>query len=99
MRVGYINQSPYLLLKIKDETAARGGLLMWESTMYSDLTTLMSLAPEATDSFLDATIGNTDVRILKNINGSERLLYGIVSGTIVITTNSASFAQLTTLLK
>ena len=99
VRVGYINQSPYLLLKIKDETAARGGLLMWESTMYSDLTTLMSLAPEATDSFLDATIGNTDVRILKNINGSERLLYGIVSGTIVITTNSASFAQLTTLLK
>ena len=99
VRVGYINQSPYLLLKIKDETAARGGLLMWESTMYSDLTTLMSLAPEATDSFLDATIGGTDVRILKNINGSERLLYGIVSGTIVITTNSASFAQLTTLLK
>src|SRR3989338_8303250 len=72
VRVGYINQSPYLLLKIKDETAARGGLLMWESTMYSDLTTLMSLAPEATDSFLDATIGNTDVIILKNINGSER---------------------------
>src|SRR3989344_5806723 len=99
VRVGYVNQSPYLLLKIKDETAAHGGLLIWESTMYQDLTPLLSLAPEATDTFLDANISNTDVRVLKNINGSERLLYGIKNGTIIITTNSASYAQLTTLLK
>src|SRR3989344_5506021 len=99
VRVGYVNQSPYLLLKIKDETAAHGGLLIWESTMYQDLTSLLSLAPEATDTFLDANISNTDVRVLKNINGSERLLYGIKNGTIIITTNSASYAQLTTLLK
>lgn len=99
VRVGYINQAPYLVLQIKNETAAQGGLLMWEDTMYSELTPLLSLAPEATDTFLDATISGTDVRVLKNINGAERLLYGMVSDTIVITTNSASYAQLTTLLK
>jgi hypothetical protein len=99
MRVGYINQAPYVLLKVKDQVAARGGLLLWEDTMYNDLTKLLSLAPEATDTFLDATIGGSDVRVLKNSNGAERLLYGIVSGNIIITTNSASYAQLTTLLK
>lgn len=99
VRVGYINQAPYLVLKIKNETAAQGGLLMWEDTMYTDLMPVLSLAPETTDTFLDATISGTDVRVLKNTNGSERLLYGLVSDTIVITTNSASYAQLTTLIK
>ena len=99
VRVGYINQAPYLVLKIKNETAAQGGLLMWEDTMYTDLMPVLSLAPETTDTFLDATISGTDVRVLKNTNGSERLLYGLASDTIVITTNSARYAQLTTLLK
>jgi hypothetical protein len=99
VRVGYINQAPYILLKVKNESAARGGLLLWEAEMYRDLSSLLSLAPETTETFLDATISGTDVRVLKNSNGSERLLYGIKNGTILITTNSASYAQLTTLLK
>jgi hypothetical protein len=101
-RFGYISENPYMLFTIKDETAARGGLLTWEENLYLDLRNVFSTTIMPEDSlpnFIDASQSGVDVRVLKHQNGQELMLYGIVGKTVIITTGSAPFASLMNQIK
>lgn len=100
-RPGYSGERvPFLALEMTDSTIALGGLLAWEQTLYSDFMTVFSTyinSPTAS-RFIDASLAGVDVRVLKNTAGEEVLLYGILNNTILITTDSLTFAALATVI-
>ncbi|MCB9811207.1 MAG: hypothetical protein H6779_03475 [Candidatus Nomurabacteria bacterium] len=112
---------PYIALKVADNVAGIGGMLLWEDTMRDDLADVFQLptdVPVVTDTstsseqllfieekdksqvtYVDATIGGVDVRVLKNSNGEEELIYGFLdSNTIIITRSSTALGKLLTLI-
>lgn len=91
------DKQPFVIIKTTHETAAKGGLLMWENGMYEDLAEILSIKetdPIANTKFVDASLNGIDVRVLKNKNGTERLIYGFTKDTIIITTNIFNFSEL-----
>lgn len=102
IRFGFASdRQPYILMKVTNEIAAKGGLLNWEKTMYKDLSELFAVDITQTSfktKFLDASIQGVDVRILKSETGTELLVYGIISGKVIITTNSINFSELAALI-
>ncbi len=96
------DKQPFVIIKATHEAAAKGGLLMWENGMYEDLVELLSIVetePIANTKFVDASLNGIDVRVLKNKNGTERLIYGFTKDTIIITTNIFNFSELSKLVK
>lgn len=96
-RFGFVQGNPYLYLGIKDEIAARGGLLTWEADLYDAFREIFAttLMPEdATSSFIDGSLGGRDVRVLTHTNGQELLLYTLVDGGVIITTSGGPLTAL-----
>lgn len=91
------DRQPFVIIRTTHETAAKGGLLMWENGMYEDLAEILLIEetdPIASTKFIDASLNGIDVRVLKNNKGAERLIYGFTKDTIIITTNIFNFSEL-----
>jgi len=85
---------PYLIFRTQSFDNAFAGMLAWERTIGTDLTELFSRAQGT--AFVDRVVENHHVRILYDVNGIERLVYGFINGrTLVITATSAHFRTIT----
>ena len=92
---------PFIVMKVTDYDTARGSLLRWEETLYSDFGPLLKLdaTEKNTSNFGDVVVGGIDVRSLKATGLQELLTYGIVNrNTIIITRNRDDFAQVAELV-
>ncbi len=100
---GYIeNTEPYVLMEVTNEIATKGGLLLWEDSLYTDFTSIFSREAEALGSsikFIDGTFGGADVRILKDVTGRDVLIYGMLGTDVLITTNSSTFNIIANLIQ
>ncbi len=90
--------APWITISLLDKTTALGGMLQWESTMASNLTPIFADTNfMSQNKFGDGITGGNDVRILKNADGEEELVWGFINDTtIVITNNTTSFVNLAT---
>ena len=96
---GSIDKSPFIAMKITDTTTAKGGMLQWEKTLSSDLKTIFNLSGD-NKQFIDGMLGGTDVRVLKNSNNQDEIIYGFTSNdTIIISKDSRTFTELLELTK
>ena len=96
---GSIDKSPFIAMKITDTTTAKGGMLQWEKTLSSDLKTIFNLSGD-NKQFIDGMLGGTDVRVLKNSNSQDEVIYGFTSNdTIIISKDSRTFTELLELTK
>ncbi len=88
--------APWITISILDKTTALGGMLQWESTMAANLSPIFGDATYTSQNkFGDGISDSNDVRILKNADGEEELVYGFINDTtIVITKNTSSFMNL-----
>ena len=78
---------PFMVLQSSRFDILFSGLLSWEHSLQSDLSPLFG-DTLSTESFTDATIANKSVRILKDVQGNEILLYAFIDqSTVVITTS------------
>ena len=93
-------QVPFLAFKVTDRIIALGTLLAWERSLYDDFMIVFGtdLTKQTSSRFIDASLAGTDVRVLKNTAGEEIMIYGIINNTIIITTNSLTFAALATVI-
>jgi hypothetical protein len=108
MMFGTYDGGPFFILKTAQFDTTFAGMLDWEQYMSADLTPLFGSPVTRTRDatlrivdqtrnafFIDDTIQNTDVRILYDDTGRERLLYAFPDkNTIVITTSSAAMVEL-----
>ncbi len=103
VRFGFTKDNqPYILLRISDFEVAKGGLLLWEESIYENINNIFGLTAAPLSNlakFSDSAFSGRDVRILKNDNNNELLLYGIVDQTVIITKNSIGFRELSILIK
>jgi len=103
LRLGFTSeQEPFILMKVPDIIVAQGGLLLWEENMYTDLGKVFVLDPIAQSSdlnFSDSTFAGRDVRLIKQPSGSELIIYGLINNTVIITTTSSSYRELSILIK
>ncbi len=97
-RFATINHGELLLvLSFVDRETIQGGLLTWEATMSTDLTSLLEISYTTNPVFVDDTIGGIDVRVLSH-NNETVLVYGIINdNTAIITTSKEDFAQIAAL--
>lgn len=97
LRFGYSKDlTKFVLLKTTNTSATKGGLLMWENEMKKDLTGIFDFDSKQTSGlrFVDATLGGIDVRVLKNKDGLEEIVYGEVNNIVLITETSENFIEL-----
>ena len=103
LRFGYTSeQQPFILMKVPNTIVAQGGLLLWEKNLYTDLAKIFVLDPIPQSSnlnFSDSTFAGRDVRLIKQPSGSEILIYGLINNTVIITTTSSSYRELSILIK
>ena len=82
---------PFLILKVADYPLAYSGMLKWEETMLNDVGGLfgsMSEISDKSETFVDESIKNKDLRVLKNSTGNPLILYSFIDReTLVITKN------------
>lgn len=99
MYFGSIDKSPFIAMQITDTTTAKGGMLQWEKTLSSDLKTIFNLSGD-NRQFVDGLLGGVDVRVLKNSNNQDEIIYGFTSNnTIIISKDSRTFTELLELTK
>jgi hypothetical protein len=96
IRFAQINASaPVIILEFSTVENAMGGLLAWEETMANDLKELYLITQTTNSIFVDDTIKNTDVRILKSSDGEVLAVYGIITSDTAIIANSVdTFSQI-----
>lgn len=102
LRFGYTSTAqPFILMKVPNTMVAQGGLLIWEKNLYSDFSKVFGLNPtsQSVSNFTDSTFAGRDVRSIKQPNGDDMLIYGIINNTVIITTNSDSYRELSILIK
>lgn len=101
-------KDPYLIFKVTSFEEGFAGMLAWEPQISADLAPLFGTPVRRTfDSnaltldrtrpayFVDEVIQNTDVRLLRDETGAERLLYAFPDPeTILITTSASSLEGL-----
>ncbi len=93
--------TPFLALKVTDAATALGGMLAWETSLYTDLQSLwaahqiVSTDTEPASAFTDEVIEGRDVRVLKDQAGTAIITYSISAGNILlITTNESALITL-----
>lgn len=94
-------ETPFIILTITDLATAKGGMLAWEQTLYTDLASLF-ISNENTSGlkFKDLLMEKTDLRVLQTSAGTSLLTYGTVNqNTIIITTDVSSYKELVKLIK
>lgn len=81
-----------IVLKVTDPTTVLGALLSWEPTMAQSLATTLAIpSPSSVATFVDSTIGATDIRVLTS-DGMEIVTYGFISqDTVLITKDTTTF--------
>ncbi len=106
LSAGGIN-APFFVLQVSSYERTFAGMLGWEPTMASTLATLYPSAPAAAVSsssapqivsvprFIDSTVANHDVRVLKDSSNQTILIYGYRDKeTLIIAKNEAAFTAL-----
>ncbi len=96
--------NPFISFTVTDTDTAKGGMLVWEQNMRSEIYPILGLptleSSTSSSKFIDAMISGVDVRVLKGNDGEEEIIYGFTdSHTIIITNNSGSFGELLQLTK
>jgi hypothetical protein len=82
-----INQSrPQLLMRVTDQVSVTGALLAQETALADAVTPLFGTP--ATGTFMDITIGSTDVRVLTTTAGERSLTYGFINDTTLLIAGS-----------
>lgn len=96
IRLGNYRGAPWILLTISDKNTALGGMLAWEGTMGRNLAPIFSSTIATSyPRFTDSIINGIDVRIMKNSEGNEEIVYGFVGyDTLLITSNTTAFLNL-----
>ncbi|HEV7121261.1 MAG TPA: hypothetical protein VGN56_00385 [Candidatus Paceibacterota bacterium] len=92
--------APFFILRVSSYERTFAGMLGWEPTIASDLSALYPVSAGATQAdgvrgFIDATVANHDVRILKDSANNTILLYGYRDKqTLIIAKDEAAFTAL-----
>lgn len=100
--------APFFIFRPKQFDLAFAGMIEWEPYISADLTPLFGAPVSRTKDesaqtddgtrpafFADDTVENTPVRILRDTEGAERIVYGFVDKhTLIITATSETFATL-----
>ncbi len=82
----------FIILSIEDYSLAYPGMLKWEENMAKDLNGFFDINPETltNTSFVDETVKNRDMRVLKDSSGKPLVLYSFIDRkTLVITKNES----------
>lgn len=83
---------PFILMKVTSPDHAFAGMLDWEKQMSQDLQPFLEIrgVPLGGDlpQFSDLAIENIDARILREEDGTIRIIYAIVERNVVVITNS-----------
>lgn len=97
---GSIDKTPFIIMKITDQNSAKGGMLNWEKNLSEDLKGILNSNPENTKTFIDGMLSGVDVRLLKNNDNKEEIIYGFVNNnTIIISKDSRVFAEVLELIR
>jgi len=90
-----VNRStPAVLLHFTDQETMQGEMLQWEPVLAGDFEKLFGLPEVGLGSFEDSTVDGTEVRSISH-DGKRVLIYGFISSnTLLITNDSATFAQI-----
>jgi hypothetical protein len=111
IRFGRYNNAPFVALTAENFDTAFAGMLAWETAMSRDLSPLFGQPVTGTFDprnpgvvaepfFADTVVSNRDVRVLRDENESERLVYTFVDQTtILITTSSADLTEIISRLR
>ena len=98
---------PYLILKSSSYDYTFAGMLEWERHIESDFYPLFTLTDSsplqrfsAEFRFIDSTLDNVDVRILKDPAGKVHVVYGFVTkNLLLVTTDVVPFVEITKRLR
>jgi hypothetical protein len=94
--IGTYRGTPWVLFTVSDKNTALGGMLAWENNISQDLAPIFGTGRALSrNRFSDSIIGTTDVRVLKNNEGTEEITYGFTTyNTLLITGNTTAFLNL-----
>lgn len=96
--VGGQNTRPFIILEIENRDTALASMLEWESSLHTDLAPLFGnellevTIEDRITGFTDVTFSGHDTRVLYDASNVERLIYGFVGDTLIITTTPTTFA-------
>ncbi len=82
----------FFIISVDDYSLAYPGMLKWEENMAKDLAGFFDINPESLSStiFIDETVKNRDMRVLKDSSGKPLVLYSFIDRkTLVITKNES----------
>lgn len=90
-----LNSAHGVIFSVTDSVSAFGALLAWEPTLLSSVAPLLAVPNEGdSGGFVDASVSETDVRILTG-QGKELVTYGFIApDTVVITEDTTTFESL-----
>lgn len=86
---------PFIILTTSDYASSFAGMLKWEANITADFGKLFSIGQNAsttTKVFIDESLKNKDLRVLKDVSGKTIFLYSFMDkNTLLITTNENIF--------
>lgn len=95
--VGSITAStnePFIVIRSYNFDELFAGMLVWEPTLFADLSPLFGATETVSSTFKDTVRQNLPVRILTDAEGNEILVYSFVSqNTVVITKSSVGLSR------
>lgn len=81
---------PFIIINVNDYSLAYSGMLKWEESMFTDIGRLFGIAKDTAvqDKFIDETIKNKDLRILRETSGKSLIVYSFIDReTLIIARN------------
>ena len=88
----------FIILKTSDFATSFAGMLKWEADLQKDIGVLFDIEQNASTTiniFVDRSLKNKDLRILKDSVGNTLLLYSFVDkNTLIITKNETVFGAI-----
>ena len=91
-----VNQ-PFIIIRSNNFDALFAGMLAWEPTMHRELAPLFGNAPTSDAVFTDAVRNNKSIRVLRDADGTEVMLYSFIDNrTVIITQSAEALAKLIT---
>jgi hypothetical protein len=86
---------PFMVIRSDNFDTLFAGLLAWESSMQQELAPLFGSPQPEEKAFADAVRNNKSIRILRDSNDTEVLLYSFINErTVIITASSDALSQL-----
>ena len=101
---GYRGKPFFFVFQVRSLEGGIRGMLGWEPFLLGDFTPLLGAPLSATTTrkaaFRDALVRNNDVRILRDAEGNERIVYGFTEGRyLIITTNRTTYYEILSRLR